>query len=84
MTHHKRPLREQLLSLYSQDLRNSLFRHPYTRIEFVPQALGVPRHTAARYLRPLVQAGLVEEHTHGKHVYFINAPLVALLTQGEG
>ncbi len=84
MAHTKRQMREQLPSLYSQDLLNNLFRHPYTRIEFVQQDLGVTRQTAARYLRQLVQAGLVEEHTHGKHVYFINAPLVALLTQGEG
>ena len=84
MAHTKRQMREQLPSLYSQDLLNNLFRHPYTRIEFVQQDLGVARQTAARYLRQLVQAGLVEEHTHGKHVYFINAPLVALLTQGEG
>ena len=84
MAQTKRQMREQLPSLYSQDLLNNLFRHPYTRIEFVQQDLGVTRQTAARYLRQLVQAGLVEEHTHGKHVYFINAPLVALLTQGEG
>lgn len=83
MAHTKRQMREQLPSLYSQDLLNNLFRHPYTRIEFVQQDLGVTRQTAARYLRQLVQAGLVEEHTHGKHVYFINAPLVALLAQGE-
>lgn len=84
MAHTKRQMREQLPSLYSQDLLNNLFRHPYTRIEFVQQDLGVARQTAARYLRQLVQAGLVEEHTHGKHVYFINAPLVALLTPAEG
>ena len=79
----KRQMREQLPNLYSQDLLNNLFRHPYTRIEFVQQDLGVTRQTAARYLRQLVQAGLVEEHTHGKHVYFINAPLVQLLSLGE-
>jgi Fic family protein len=79
----KRQMREQLPNLYSQDLLNNLFRHPYTRIEFVQQDLGVTRQTAARYLRQLVQAGLVEEHAHGKHVYFINAPLVQLLSLGE-
>lgn len=35
---------------YSQDLLNNLFRHPYTRIEFVQQELGVSRITAAAYL----------------------------------
>jgi Fic family protein len=76
-------LREELPKIYSQDLLNNLFRHPYTRIEFVQSDLGVARQTAARYLRQLADIGLVHEHAQGKHLYFINAPLVALLTQGE-
>lgn len=83
MAETKRRMRADLPKLYSQDLLNNLFRHPYTRIEFVQQDLGVTRQTAARYLRQLVRAGLVEEHSHGKHVYFINTPLVQLLVQGE-
>ena len=66
-----------------QDLINNLFTHPYTKIEFVQRDLGVTRQTAARYLRQLAQAGLVREHSQGKHVYFINKPLVQLLMQGE-
>ena len=62
---------------------NNLFRHPYTRIEFVQNDLGITRQTAARYLRQLAQAGLVQEHSQGKHLYFINASLVELLVRGE-
>jgi Fic family protein len=83
MAASKRRLREELPKIYSQDLLNNLFRHPYTRIEFVQSDLGVARQTAARYLRQLADIGLVHEHAQGKHLYFINAPLVALLTQGE-
>lgn len=83
MATSKRRLREELPKIYSQDLLNNLFRHPYTRIEFVQKDLGVARQTAARYLRQLADIGLVHEHAQGKHLYFINAPLVALLTQGE-
>lgn len=83
MSDIKQRLRAQLPRLYSQDLLNNLFRHPYTRIEFVQRDLSVSRQTAARYLRQLTQAGLVQEHNHGKQVYFINAPLVQLLVQGE-
>lgn len=83
MADTKRRMREELPKLYSQDLLNNLFRHPYTRIEFVQNDLGVTRQTAARYLRQLAQVGLVEEHSQGKYVYFINAPLVRLLVQGE-
>jgi Fic family protein len=83
MAETKRRMRADTPKLYSQDLLNNLFRHPYTRIEFVERDLGITRQTAARYLRQLAQAGLVREHSQGKHVYFINEPLVQLLAQGE-
>lgn len=83
MAETKRRLRADVPKLYSQDLLNNLFRHPYTRIEFVQRDLRVTRQTAARYLRQLAQAGLVREHSHGRHLYFINVPLVQLLVQGE-
>lgn len=83
MADTKRRMRDELPKLYSQDLLNNLFRHPYTRIEFVQNDLGISRPTATRYLRQLAQAGLVQEHSQGKHLYFVNVPLVQLLTRGE-
>lgn len=83
MAETKRRMRADVPKLYSQDLLNNLFRHPYTRIEFVQRDLNITRQTAARYLRQLAQAGLVQEHSQGKHVYFINTPLLRLLVQGE-
>lgn len=83
MVDAKQRMRQELPKLYSQDLLNNLFRHPYTRIEFVQRDLGVTRQTAAKYLRQLAQAGLVHEHSQGKNVYFINEPLVRLLTKTE-
>jgi hypothetical protein len=35
---------------YSQDLINNLFAHPYTKIDFVKDDLGVTRLTATKYL----------------------------------
>ncbi len=83
MASTKRRLRTDVPRLYSQDLLNNLFRHPYTRIEFVQRDLDITRQTASRYLRQLAQAGLVREHSHGKHLYFVNEPLVELLVRGE-
>ena len=83
MAETKRRMRSDTPKLYSQDLLNNLFRHPYTRIEFVQNDLGITRQTAARYLRHLAKAGLVQERSAGKHVYFINVALVSLLTQTE-
>lgn len=83
MAQTKQRLRQETPRLYSQDLLNNLFRHPYTRIEFVQRDLGVTRQTAAKYLKQLAAKGLVQQHAQGKHIYFINVPLVGLLTRGE-
>ena len=83
MADTKQRLRSELPKLYSQDLLNNLFRHPYTRIEFVQHDLGVTRQTAAKYLRQLADKGFVQEHAKGKHVYFINVPLVELIGREE-
>ena len=83
MAQTKQRMRNEVPKLYSQDLLNNLFRHPYTRIEFVQRDLNITRQTAARYLRELVKVGLLQEHSQGKHLYFINQPLVQLLLQGE-
>ena len=78
MADYKRRLREHPSVKYSQDLLNNLFRHPYTRIEFVQNDLGVTRQTAARYLDQLAEAGFVEKHQQGRNNYYINTPLMDL------
>ena len=81
----KHRMRKELPKLYSQELLNNLFRHPYTRIEYVQNELGVTRQTAARYLDILDENGFVDKHRAGKHNYYINTPLVRLLmTVSEG
>ena len=71
-------MRTDLPKLYSQDLLNNLFRHPYTRIEYVQRDLDVSRQTAARYLDQLATGGFVQKHTSGRNNYYINTPLVSL------
>jgi len=46
---------------YSQDLLNNLFKHPYTKIEFLQQDLGVSRITAANYVNQLAADGLLQK-----------------------
>ena len=74
----KRRLRDELPHLYSRDLLNTLFRHPYTRIEFVVRDLGITRQTAAKYLNLLAEHGFVQKHKTGRNNYFINQSLLAL------
>jgi Fic family protein len=76
-------MRKELPKIYSQDLLNNLFRHPYTRIEFVVTELGVSRQTAAKYLDTLADAGFVEKHHFGRNNYYVNAGLVSLFSGAE-
>ena len=79
MADYKRRLREDPTIRYSQDLLNNLFRHPYTRIEFLQSDLDVTRQTASKYLDLLAAAGFVEKHQQGRNNYYINKPLIDLL-----
>ena len=72
----KTRLRTEFPKIYSQDLLNNLFRHPYTRIEFVMQDLGRSRPTATNYLEQLVEAGILEKYVSGRDNYYINKPLI--------
>jgi len=83
MAEYKHKIRTDHSKIYSQDLLNNLFRHPYTRIDYVVDDIGVSRQTAAKYLDQLADAGLLVKHQSGRNVYFVNAPLVALFT-GDG
>ena len=65
---------------YSQDLLNNLFKHPYTKIEFVVNDLGVSRLTAANYLNKLADDGVLRKEKIGTANYYINIKLFELLT----
>jgi len=79
MLDYKRQMRDELPKIYSQDLLNNLFRHPYTKIEFVMVELGVQRITATKYLNALVGINLLEKLKVGKSNYYMNMPLFNLL-----
>ncbi len=76
----KQRLRGELPKLYSQELLHNLFRHPYTKIEFVERDLGISRITAAKHLDALVRRGFVEKQKIGRTNFYINRPLFNLLT----
>lgn len=64
---------------YSQDLLNNLFKHPYTKINFLEQELRISRPTATIYANRLVEDGFLIRQKLGTTYYFINQPLVDLL-----
>lgn len=85
MAEMKQRMRAELPKLYSQDLLNNLFRHPYTRIEFVQSDLRLKaRQTAAKHLETLAAHGFVEKHRAGRNNYYINTALVRLFLDASG
>lgn len=79
MQHYKHRIRDKF-SFYSQDLINHLFCHPYTKIDFVTEALGISRPTAAKYLDELTAEGLLHKEKLGKSNYYINIALYDILS----
>ena len=79
MQDHKHLIREKLPRIYSQDLINNLFRHPYTKIEFIMDELQVHRNTAAKYLNELVKIGVLIRHKISKDNFYLNNALFQLL-----
>jgi len=79
MMHYKHRMRSELKKIYSQDLLNNLFKHPYTKIEYVMSDLDVSRITATKYLDALVDKRFLVKQRLGVHNYYINTPLFSLL-----
>ncbi len=84
MMETKHRLRNELPKVYSQDLLNNLFRHPYTKIEFLMDEVNCSRPTASKYLQSLVGIGILSEHKVGRSKFFVNDPLYALLVGVTG
>ena len=80
MLAYKHKLRDRY-KFYSQDLLNNLFKHPYTKIEFVVNDLGVSRLTAANYLNKLADDNMLRKEKLGTGNYYINEELFDLLTK---
>ena len=80
MMYTKHLLRSRFKKIYSHEMLNHLFMHPYTKIEFVEKELEVSRPTASSYLNKLAEAGVLTKSTHGKSNYYINNRLVRTLT----
>ncbi len=80
MLYYKHRLRDNY-KFYSQDLLNNLFKHPYTKIEFVVNDLGVSRLTAANYLNKLAEDKMLRKEKLGTGNYYINNELFELLTK---
>lgn len=80
MADYKLRIRRDLPKIYSQDLLNNLFRHPYTKIEFLQKDIRKSRLTATKYLEILTNEGFLEKQKFGRYNFYINMPLLNALT----
>lgn len=67
--------------IYSKDLVEVIFRHPYTKIQFLVDAGIAKRQTASTYLQTLAGLGLLRPSKHGREMYYINEALFAELVK---
>ena len=79
MLEDKHIIRSKLPKVYSQDLLNNLFRHPYTKIEFVSNELQISRPTATSYLNQLTEIGIISKMRLGRDNFYVNEKLFTLL-----
>lgn len=81
MADYKKRIRDEQPRMYSQDLINSIFRHPYSKINYLCKDLQVARLTATRYLDKLADMGMLNKMKIGRSSYYVNSPLFDLLSQ---
>jgi Fic family protein len=81
MHSYKQRMKSECPRIYNHELMNNLFRHPYTRIEYLVRDLGVTRKTASKYLDDLVGIGLLKKHRIGKENFYLNEALFRLLQE---
>ena len=82
MADYQERIKTQLPKIYSLELLNTLFKHPYTKIDFVIRDVGVQRAAATHYLDALVTEGFLDKQKLWRSSYYINRPLFELL-QGK-
>jgi Fic family protein len=72
-------VKENAPQIYSKELIELLFEHPYSKIEFLEYKGIAKRKTAGKYLAELTQIGILDSSKIGKEMIYINKALYELL-----
>jgi len=70
---------EKAAKVYRKELIELLFEHPYSKIEYVVERLGVERKAASRYLKKLEYIGILKSQKIGRETIYINTELIEIL-----
>ena len=79
MNEYKHRIRDRHPSIYSQDLLNTIFSYPYTRIKILQERLSVSYLTARKYLDVLTEDKLLEKIRIGRDSFYVNVSMVDIL-----
>ena len=74
----KEMMLEKAPKIYSKDLLEALFYHPYTKRVFIEEQLNVSRPTATNYLKELEAMGVLSSQKIGKEVFYVHNELFNL------
>jgi len=80
MQEYKHRMRTET-NIYSQDILNTIFKHPYTKVTNIVETLGVGRQTAIKYLDILAEKNFLEKHKIGRVSFYINTPVLRLFVE---
>lgn len=74
-------VQQQAPGIYSKDLVEAIFQHPYTKIQFLVDANIAKRQTASSYLQTLAGLGVLRASKQGREMYYINDALFSELVK---
>lgn len=72
-------VRQKLPKVYSLELINVIFERPYCRIQNLVESKIAERQAASRYLKQLVEIGVLEEQALGREKLFLHPKFLRLL-----
>jgi Fic family protein len=76
-------VQQKLPRIYSKDLIEQLFVHPYCKNEFLVNNLNLNRKTASSYLKNLENLDILYSEEKGKELIYVNIKLYKLLKKGK-
>ena len=82
MDNTKQKLKSELPKIYSKDLLEVLFIHPYTKIDMLVDNLDLHRETAGKHLKDIEKIGILKAVKLGRNVFYVNVKLFELLQKG--
>ncbi len=83
MQHTTEFMRAHAPKIYSRELIETIFAQPYVRIAHLIEADIAERHAAARYLKQLVEIGVLVEEKRGRDKVFIHRKYMDLLGRDD-